>query len=219
MTTSKPIAYAAALAAFVFVVGGCASAPQDETPIPPMSNKRFEAPPIAAEAGIPVAVVQDPQFAETKKVSATRAFGSRPDAFALLPTEVVYERAQVAARVVGEQGNFALFYTPPPPAQDVTETFEPQPYRRLSGVLLGDGVLALIEMEDGRTYDVRPGMQIPNSEWTVVSIDTDKAILRRAGDKRPNRIAVRLESRPVGTPAGGGGGGGGARGGGGTRQD
>lgn len=178
-------------------------------PIPPI-------PKIAADAGIIVARPEDPQFDRTKKLATSVAFGARTDPFALLSAEKVYERDQIAARVVSETGNFALLYTPPPPPPDERTLLEPQPYRRLAGVILGDGVVALIEMEDGRVYDVRPGQKVGNTEWVVASIDTEKAVLRRAGNKLPKSIVVRLESRPADFGGGGGGGTGGGAGGGGN---
>ena len=73
---------------------------------------------------------------------------------------------------------------------------EPQPYRRLSGILIGDSVLAILE-EGGKSTIVRPGMMIPDTNWRVVSIDKDKAILRREGPQLPHEVEVRLE---VGMP-------------------
>jgi hypothetical protein len=63
---------------------------------------------------------------------------------------------------------------------------EPQPYRRLSGIVVGDSVLALIVMGDGAGPQIiRPGLRIPNSPWRVISIDEEQAVLRRDGDVLP----------------------------------
>jgi hypothetical protein len=76
----------------------------------------------------------------------------------------------------------------------------------LAGVLVGDTVSAIIVMEDGSTHLIKPGMRIPNSPWRVLSIDEEKAVLRRAGTVKPTQIIVRLETPPGGVPTGGGGG-------------
>lgn len=52
-----------------------------------------------------------------------------------------------------------------------------------------------------------------NSEWFCKSIDNEKVVLVRSGNKRPSEVIVNLESAP---PFGGGGGGGGAGAGAGT---
>ena len=164
-----------------------------------------------ADAGVPIGVAATPTAFDDAKA---KSFATRTNAFSLLPTEAKFNKEQTAARLVGELGGFGMFYEPPPPKPDLEETIEPQPRRRLAGVLLGASVIALIEMEDGKVYDVRPGSKIPNSEWTVVSIDEERAILRRGGTKLPKQVEVRLESRPIGS--GGGNSGGGNTGGGNT---
>lgn len=119
-------------------------------------------------------------------------------AFDLRPGEKEYEAQQEMERFYGSSGQFAVSYTPPEDKVDTT-IFEPQPYRRLSGIVVGSAVTALIEMGNGKTELVRPGMKIPDSEWTVISIDDEKAVLRRSGNKAPKQIVVRLESPPAGT--------------------
>lgn len=162
------------------------------------------------DAGVEVPMIADPKIVEGALKG--KSFQSRFDPFRLLAAENNYDKSQAAARFLQEGGNFAMIYEapiiPPPPQP------EPQPYRRLSGIVIGDTVLAIIVMEDGRTYVVRPGQQIPNSEWTVVSIDQDKAVLKRPGAKKPNTIIVSLESPPAGGGAGGNRGGGNNQGGG-----
>jgi len=125
-----------------------------------------------------------------------QSFMPRNDPFALLPEERGFERSQASERLLAESGDWRFDYTPP---EDKSGNIvvEPQPYRSLAGVIVGDSVLALIDMGDGRPLEIiRPGQRIPNSEWTVVSIDEDKAILRRSGNKLPKQIVVRLESPP-----------------------
>lgn len=144
-----------------------------------------------------------------------QSFSPRNDPFALLAEERSFESRQASERVFSESGSWRFDYEAPPPVNDV-EVLEPQPYRRLAGVIVGESVLALIDMGDGRLEIIRPGQRIPNSEWTVVSIDEDKAVLRRSGNRLPRQIVVRLESPPSGFGGGaqsGGQGGQGAPGG------
>lgn len=142
--------------------------------------------------------------------------GTRNDPFSLLGAENRYEADQRAARLLSESGGFVLIADPPVETTEVVQPFEAQPYRRLSGVLIGDSVYAIIELENGQTAIIRPGSKIPNSEWTVVSIDAETAVLRREGNRRPHQIVVKLESPPANSGGGGGGrgAGGGAPGGG-----
>ncbi|HJP82302.1 MAG TPA: hypothetical protein VJ835_02250 [Fimbriimonadaceae bacterium] len=135
-----------------------------------------------------------------------QSFAPRRDPFALLPEERGFELSQSSERLLAESGGFRFDFEPPVESAPV-EVVEPQPYRRLAGVIVGESVLALIDMGDGRLEIIRPGQRIPNSEWTVVSIDEDKAILRRSGNKLPRQIIVRLESPPFNPNQGTGGGG------------
>lgn len=151
-----------------------------------------------ASAGVPIPAVEDPAFGDVKLLAEGTRFGRRSDPFALLPAERLYESEQANARLTADLGGFSTFFTPEEPAPDEEETTEPQPFRRLSGVLLGDGVIGVIEMEDGRSYEIRPGTRIPNSEWTVLSLNAEQAVLVRSGNTLPRRIIVRLQGRPEG---------------------
>jgi hypothetical protein len=137
-----------------------------------------------------------------------QSFAPRNDPFALLREERAFDVSQSSERLLGEGGGFTFDYEPPVPRDDDAVIQEPQPYRRLAGVIVGESVLALIDMGDGRLEIIRPGQRIPNSEWTVVSIDEEKAVLRRGGNRLPRQIVVRLESPPFNPNQGGGGGGG-----------
>jgi hypothetical protein len=158
---------------------------------------------VDALAGVPVPQVADPTKLQT--LVASRSFSQRNDPFALFPPEVQFDRMQRAESLLQSTGGWTLQYEPPAEVVE-EEQLEPQPYRRLAGVLIGDTVAAIIIMEDGRAHIVKPGTKIPDSEWTVVSIDGERAVLRRPGSKRPNQITVRLESPPSGMGGGGGGG-------------
>jgi hypothetical protein len=104
--------------------------------------------------------------------------------------------------------------------EDEPPVYEPVPNWRLSGVLIGSGVMALLDTGP-TTYEIRPGMQIPGTEWRVVAIDSDRALLARDGNKLPKEFYVGLSGPITGdgvTVAGGGTGGnaGGPAGGGGN---
>ena len=128
--------------------------------------------------------------------------GSRRDPFRLFSKEATFEVGQQRERLAGDLGGWStLIYEEPAPKPDISEMpVEPQPRRRLAGVLLGDGASALLEMEDGNIYDVRPGSRV--GEWTVLSIDGDKCVLYRDPSKRPSEVTVYLD----GSLNGGGGG-------------
>ncbi len=151
-----------------------------------------------APAGIPIAQSTDPS--EMQTLVAARSFAPRNDPFALFPSEIQFDRSQRAEALLESSGGWSMQYEAPEERIEELQ-FEPQPYRRLAGVLVGDTVSAILVMESGKSYIVKPGMMIPESEWRVVSIDTEKAILRRAGNKKPNEITVRLESPPAGISA------------------
>ena len=204
--------------AVVFTLVGCGGGePTVITEVPPPVLPPIED--VYADAGVPVTMVADPTFERTKLLSATRYFGRRSDPFSLLAPERAFEARQQVERARQEYGGWfgsefdmdaaGVLGTPQP--QTIVE---PQPYRRLSGILLGNGVAALIEWEDGRVFEVTPGSQIPGTEWVVISIDAERAILRRSGNRLPKEVIVRLGPRASEFGGGGGGGGGGLGGGG-----
>lgn len=154
-----------------------------------------------APAGIPV---QYGAVDSLPKLVAAKSVVVRSDPFSLLPSEAKFEKDQLAESVVQQAGGFAFIYEEPP-VKDETPVMEPQPYRRIAGIVIADSVSALIDMADGKGFQiVHPGQQL--GEWTVVSIDEEKAVLRRGGNKLPRQIEVRLES-PDPTRGGGSGGG------------
>ncbi len=153
----------------------------------------------SSDAG--VKAFQDPDTSSFKQLVAAKAATlprPRPDPFALTGYEKSFDYSQQAERVFGEIGGFPTYVQPTEPVAPQV-VVEPQPYRRLSGVVVGDSVLAIIEMGEGKQPElIRPGMKVPHSEeWTVVSIDQDKAVLRRNGNVLPKEIEVRLETAPA----------------------
>lgn len=149
------------------------------------------------KVGVPVNRSADPTLISS--LSESRSFGSRSNAFALLPQERSFDMSQRAERFAETIGWSQMFEEPEEVAMP-DDTPEPQPYRRLAGILVGDTVSAILIMENGEAHIVKPGTRIPNSPWRVVSIDQDKAILRRAGTRKPTQIVVALETPPGGVP-------------------
>lgn len=187
----KKLASYVLISVFGLAVVGCGG----ETPEPvasgPLPVPKIDFKP-NAPAGIPISVGGPESLAG---LIALKSPVSRTDPFALLPAEGKFETAQLAESVVENAGGFSFIYEAPP-VVDTTPVMEPQPYRRLAGILVADSVTALIDMGDGQPMQiVRPGQTI--GEWTVVSIDEDKAVLRRSGNKLPREIVVRLESPDV----------------------
>jgi len=123
---------------------------------------------------------------------------ARSDPFALRPDEKQFDTVQSGERVLAESGWRQDFTVTSPFPETPAPVLEQQPYRRLSGVVIGDSVLALIDMGNGNSYLIHPGESIPDSEWKVVSIDMDKAVLHRGGNVLPHDVVVRLELPPPG---------------------
>jgi len=158
---------------------------------------------VTSDAGIGATQLQDPKTLMVAELAAARRAGPpRKDPFAMKPDEKAYDIEQSGLRLVSTYGPFEPVFTPPEEPDHNPPVIEDQPYRRLAGVVVGDSVLAIIDMGNGTTELIRPGQQIPNSEWKVVSIDQDKAVLRRNGKTLPHEITVRLESPPGGVGGG-----------------
>jgi hypothetical protein len=147
-------------------------------------------------------------------IAATSRFGRRQNPFALATDEIAFDRLQASERLLSEEGNMGTKFELPEDKTPTVVAEEPQPYRRLSGVVIGDAVYALLE-EGNTTTIIRPGMRLANSDWRVASIDKDRAVLVRDGDRMPKEVEVRLEYAPPGMGGGAAGGGGGQQGGGG----
>ncbi len=196
--------FGALVSVFVGVASvGCAPPPA-EAPAPAPAVK---APDIKMDVAAGIEVTQSADVNRLPKLyaSASGKYGpARRDPFALTGEEKNFDQAQTAERILAG-GGFDQMHYEEPEDKEATLEIEPQPPRRLLGVIVGDAVLALIDMGDGRPSPelIRPGTKIPNSEWTVVSIDGDKAVLRRPGNKLPREITVKLE--PPSALGGGGG--------------
>jgi hypothetical protein len=177
------------LVAVCVILSGCPQATIDRGNLDqpnPVAKVRPTPPILKAPVGFPVA--------SSNYVVHLIPLKSRIDPFALNPTEQLYENQQMAAYFATTYSGWPLFYPGPPPPPP-TPQIEPQPHRRLAGILIGDSVTALIDMGDGALREVHPGEEIAGTEWTVVSIDGEKAVLRRTiPGKLPNEVVVRLES-------------------------
>src|SRR5579862_2729385 len=98
----------------------------------------FKAP---SEAGVRV----DPAPAVLwTQLVRSRTFSSRPDPFALQPKERAFETSQEGERMFTQIGGWDVRFEPVDEIV-VQPTVEPQPYRRLAGVIVGDSILALID--------------------------------------------------------------------------
>ncbi|MEJ5169498.1 MAG: hypothetical protein WHU10_00780 [Fimbriimonadales bacterium] len=196
-------------AASALAITGCGllGAPEaQDTPTASVSLSKYQK--LAEEkpnapAGVPV----EPNTStdNLKKLVASKVFPSRPDPFSLLPVEAKFDKDQAAARFL-QTGGFMTVWTPPAEEMEEIVAVEPQPVRRLAGVVVSNGaVLILIDMGDGKGVQLaRAGSKL--GEWTVASIDTEKAILKRDPKKRPSEVLVPLASPlELGTPGGGGG--------------
>ncbi len=198
----------AALAAVTLAIGvGCGPpAPVDATTgVQPIKVDEIK---FDAEAGLEPTIVTGDE-ANMVKLASRYDFGHRGDPFRMLQAERSYDSEQLSERVIADAGGFVSFYATPDPGAGAgpAEVVEPLPLWRLSGVLLSDGVGALLDM-GSQTILVRPGMKIEGTDWTVVSIDTDSAVLKRSG-KSPGKFTVPLQGKLSGSPTGGGNGGGG----------
>ena len=202
------------LAALAASLVGCnvtgAITPPAPFPTGQAKVSKFRAP---TEAGTEVAPIVDATKLTSlvAKRASAGSFGiARSDPFALTTMEKYFETQQTTERIFGSGSGFSVQLTPKPDTSEDVVPIEEQPYRRLSGIVVGDSVLAILE-EGGVSTIITPGMKIPNTPWTVVSIDTDKAVLRRSGNVRPTQVVVRLETPRDGVqqnPGGNGGGGG-----------
>jgi hypothetical protein len=181
---------------------GCADQTANlEDPLP-TTIKKIEAVKPTALAGIDKDVSKSMSPDRLKGlIASTARYGYRSNPFALSSDELRFDELQASERFLSESGHFAnSFELPEDKAEDVV-TQEEQPYRRISGIVIGDAVYAILE-ENGRSTIIRPGSKIPDTNWTVVAINRDGVTLRRSGNIQPNEITVRLEVAPPGMGGG-----------------
>jgi len=217
------------------LLAGCARPPEEPQPlgdlVGPLQREFAETAPIPPLAGRETQL--QPMSREELIASGAVSRATRNNPFAMFGEELQFQTGirfeNILSQLPQNEGYpyAELMFSPPPRVTPVELVEpEPQPYRRLSGIYFGDTVSAIIEMEDGKPYLVYPGSRVGDTEWYVESIDAEKAVLVRSGNKVPKRIIVRLETPPAfglggggggggGQPSPAGGGGGGSRGGGG----
>jgi len=161
------------------------------------------------DAGVPVTASTDASEATKLAAVASAQYGKYSTvgaAFKLKPSEIAYDDAQNAERLFGSFG-FSTEYEEQEVVPPVAR-YEPAPFQRLSGIVVGVSVIALLEMTDGTTQLIRPGLQIPTTDWVVISIDEEKAVLRRQTKENviPRTVIIRLETAQIGAAAGAAGG-------------
>jgi len=158
---------------------------------------------LTSQAGVPVTQMSDPGNQTLKELASAKRPAPRRDPWSLLAAERKYESEQTTARLTDELGGFGQYFKP---EQDVVDSdpiiVQAPPSMRLAGVILGNGVVALLEV-NGKVIDIRPGTQI-DAEWVVSSIDEEKAVLKRLNKKRPHEVVVPLSSK-LDLPGGGNG--------------
>lgn len=140
-------------------------------------------------------------------IAKAMSFGARSNPFALLGSEVSFDRMQTAARIIDETGGFRSDYEPQPDVQEdsVKEQVE-VPNWRLAGVIVGDAVVALLDT-GSRVVEIRPGSPVPETEWVCIAVDTETAVLRHRRDVQPKEVTIFLAAQLFGAPGVGGQGG------------
>jgi hypothetical protein len=154
---------------------------------PPSPGGGFTPPPSTMTATAPQPAAARPQFTP------------RRDPFAPLPEEV----EAMQADAFDPARYFVLASPPKPPKVELPEPFEPQPRRRVAGIIIGATVSAILEQEGELPRIVYPGDMV--GEFRVAAITETGLILRRS---KGNPREVRVPYEPPGNVGGGGGGGG-----------
>lgn len=132
--------------------------------------------------------------------AARPPFNPRRDPFAPLPEEL----EAMQTEVFQPERYFVLASPPRPPRVELPEPFEPQPRRRVAGIIIGTTVSAILEQEGELPRIVYPGDMV--GEFRIVAITESGLVLRRP---RGNPREVRVPYEPPGGGALTGGGGGG----------
>lgn len=196
VTSMRNFSFALVAMSLLLVVG---CGPDPTTPVGPAQAGTVNDPAFVpqAEAGIRLAPADATQLIAD---ASAQQFSIRPDPFSLRSYEIAYDRSQFAERMLEGGGFYRQIADIEVEVPEVFEN-EPQPSRRLAGVILGDSISALIDMgAGGPLMLIRPGQKIEGTEWTVQSIDEEKAVLRRDKDskKRPKFVVVRLQPDDAG---------------------
>jgi len=184
---------------FVFTGGGGDNTASQPPPTPPDFDRDGSglAPPSPGGGFTPppptmTATAPQPQ-------AARPPFTPRRDPFAPLPEEV----EAMQADAFDPARYFVLASPPKPPKVELPEPFEPQPRRRVAGIIIGATVSAILEQEGELPRIVYPGDMV--GEFRVAAITETGLILRRS---KGNPREVRVPYEPPGNVGGGGVGGG-----------
>jgi translation initiation factor IF-2 len=184
---------------FVFTGGGGDNTASQPPPTPPDFDRSGGAPAPPSPGGgftppSPAMTATVPQPA-----AARPPFTPRRDPFAPLPEEV----EAMQADAFDPARYFVLASPPKPPKVELPEPFEPQPRRRVAGIIIGATVSAILEQEGELPRIVYPGDMV--GEFRVAAITETGLILRRS---KGNPREVRVPYEPPGNVGGGGVGGG-----------
>jgi len=203
----RQFAISLAVAGIALGIVGCGQEQTAAAPATVTGVARVEEPVIQADAGVDL-LNPEAEMPDIMTVAQGRNFGSRNDPFSLLAVEAAFNQAQMAEKVLADFGGFSIEFQEPEEAVEDEPVFQPRPAWRLAGVVISDGIVALLDMGGGQVIEIRPGQRVGQTEWVCVSIDAERAVLRRPGNTLPREIVVNLEG-PIGNMGGGGGGGGG----------
>lgn len=159
-------------------------------------------PPAPMGGGMPA---PPPTTMAVQPQTARPPFTPRRDPFAPLPEEV----EAMQADAFNPSRYFVLASPPQPPRVELPEPFEPQPRRRVAGIIIGSTVSAILEQEGELPRIVYPGDMV--GEFRVAAITETGVVLRRS---KGNPREVRVPYEPPGNVGGGVGAGGRGAGGG-----
>lgn len=121
------------------VLTGCADPTLDLQEPSAGVAKKIEAIKPTASAGVDKDVTKSMSPDRMKGlIASTAAYGSRPNPFALNADEIKFDEAQASERFLAEQGHFPNSFELPEDKEDVVLQEEAQPYRRISGIVIGD---------------------------------------------------------------------------------
>lgn len=180
----------------VFAGSGGSADTAQQPPVAPDFQDDRDLPPPTAPMGIG-GMTPPPAPMATQPQGARPPFNPRRDPFAPLPEEV----AAMQTDAFDPARYFVLASPPKPPRVELPEPFEPQPRRRVAGIIIGATVSAILEQEGELPRIVYPGDTV--GEFRVAAITENGLVLRRS---KGNPREVRVPYEPPGNVSGGSGG-------------
>ncbi|MFN4033513.1 MAG: hypothetical protein ACK4ME_07830, partial [Fimbriimonadales bacterium] len=179
---------------FVFTGGGGGSDTATQPPMPPNDYEGIGGQPISpAPMGTGAAPTATTPTAPAQPTRV--AFTPRRDPFAPLPEEL----EAMQTEVFQPERYFVLASPPKPPRVELPEPFEPQPRRRVAGIIIGTTVSAILEQEGELPRIVYPGDMV--GEFRVAAITETGLVLKRP---KGNPREVRVPYEPPGNIGGSG---------------